>query len=489
MSNHERRPDALYLALDQGGHGSRAIVFDAQGQIQASASYAVAVQRMAGERVEQDPQELVDSLRRAAEDVVRSLGGRATQLASAGLATQRSSIVCWDRRNGRALSPVISWQDRRAHAWLDGLLADQGSTVELIHRATGLYPNAHFGASKLRWCLDHLPEVAAAHADGQLVCGPLASFLAYRLVEERPILVDPANAGRTVLWNLHAGDWDSELLRRFAVPSSILPRGAPSLSAFGHIKLAHGDLPLRLVTGDQSAALFAHGLPNERTAVVNVGTGAFVQRRTHRLPADAGRLLRGVVYQDSTQTDFVVEGTVNGAGSALKAWAAQQGIDEAAMPLDEWLAATLTPPLFINGVSGLGSPDWLATLPSRFVGEGEGSAQAVAIAESIVFLLQRNLEAMRAVLAPPTHIQISGGLSRVDGLCQRLADLAQCPVVRPAEVEASARGVAFLLAGRPSVWPAPGPDDRFTPRAYEALHDRYRRWTAAMNAAIAATRV
>ena len=216
--------DPLYLCLDQGGHASRALVFDRRGALQVSALREVEVREPRPGWVEQDPEELVASLPAVIANVIASLGARAGQIVNAGIATQRASLVCWDRHTGEALAPVISWQDWRASAWLDPFSAHASE----VHQRTGLRLSPHYGASKMRWCLDHLPAVAAARREGRLAMGPLASFLLFRLLEEKPFLADPANAARTLLWNLRALDWDPWLLELFGIPSETLPRCVPT---------------------------------------------------------------------------------------------------------------------------------------------------------------------------------------------------------------------------------------------------------------------
>jgi glycerol kinase len=196
MTNIAEQP--LYLCLDQGGHASRALVFDRRGAVRAQALVEVPTQQPGANRVEQDPDAVVDSLRLAAQQAVHALGNRAGDIAAAGLATQRSSIVCWERTTGAALSPVLSWQDRRAHDWLSRFSAH----AREIEDITGLRLSPHYGVSKLRWCLEHLPAVSSAWGSDRLAAGPLASFLAFRLLDERPLAVDPANAQRLLLANL-----------------------------------------------------------------------------------------------------------------------------------------------------------------------------------------------------------------------------------------------------------------------------------------------
>jgi glycerol kinase len=472
-------PAPFYLCLDQGGHASRALVFDARGEQQASALREVSVRSLAPDRVEQSPEELVSSLKAVIAEAVAALGERADDLVSAGIATQRSSIVCWDRYSGAALSPVISWQDRRAQAWLDQFSAD----TDEIHQRTGLMLSAHYGASKLRWCLDHLPEVAAAQRDGRLVMGPLASFLLFRLLDEKPLLADPANASRTLLWNLHTNDWEPWLLERFGIAAESLPRCVPTRHAFGTLRVNERRVPLRIATGDQSAALFSLGTALPTKAYINMGTGAFIQRVIDQAPAANG-LLTSLVYRDAERSVVVREGTVNGAAAALT-WAEQKcGLKNIDADLNGWLVREGELPVFLNGVSGLGAPFWVAAFESRWVGAGEPWQKICAVAESIVFLLQTNLERLRSFPPALTQLVVSGGLARHDGLCQRLADLSGLPVHRPAEHEATARGTAFLLAGFPETWPETKPGMTFAPSPNSALTRRYQRWLTQMNAAL-----
>ena len=467
--------DPLYLCLDQGGHASRALVFDRRGVVQASSLREVAVREPQPAWVEQDPEELVASLQTAMDAAVTSLGARAGQVVNAGIATQRSSIVCWDRQTGEALSPVISWQDRRARRWL-GQFSAQAPEV---HRRTGLMLSPHYGASKLRWCLDHLPAVATAQRAGRLAMGPLASFLLFRLLDEKPFVADPANAARTLLWNLRTLDWDPWLLELFGVPVEALPRCVPTHHGFGTLRVHEQRLPLTIATGDQSAALFALGAPAPDTVYVNLGTGAFMQRAFPQ-PPDVAGLLTSVVYRDEGRSYYVLEGTVNGAGAALR-WAEQEwGLEDVEAQLPGWLAREGDIPLFLNGVAGLGAPFWVADFPSRLIGSGEPWQKTCAVVESIVFLLQTNLERLRGLPPAPARIIATGGLARLDGLCQRLADLSGLPVHRPAEHEATARGTAYLLAGLPEAWPEEKPGVSFTPQPHPVLMRRYEKWHGEM---------
>jgi glycerol kinase len=395
------------------------------------------------------------------------------------MALQRSSVVCWDRTTGEALSPVLSWQDRRGEAWLAGFSAE----AERVRERTELPLSAHYGASKLRWCLDHLPPVGAALRDGPLALGPLSSFLVFRLLEERPFVAEPAGAGRTILWSPDLLDWDDELLELFGIPAASLPRCVPTRHAFGTLAAGGQGIPLTVVAGDQSATLFAWGPPREDTAYVNLGTGAFVQRFAGTRPKPLPGLLTGVAYLEGDDPAWSQEGTVNGAGSAIARVGGELGIDHPERELHALLERPVDPPLFLNGVSGLGSPYWVPDFPSRFEGSGDAAQRMVAVAESVVFLLQVNLRALGRRRPELRRTVVTGGLARLDGLCRRLASLSGLPVERPTDHEATARGAACLAAGLPAAWGARDAD-RFEPAKDSSLAERFGRWEEVMTSAL-----
>jgi len=471
---------SLILALDQGTHASRALVVDRSGRVLAQGARDIGLARPQADWAEQDGEEVVASIVDAAGQALRELGARKADVDCAGLASQRSNAVCWDRVSGRALSPIFSWQDRRAHAWIKSLEPAHGETV---HRKTGLYLSPHYGASKLRWALEHLPAVRAALEKGTLAWGPMASFLVFRLLKERPLLAEPQCAARTQLWNLQTRDWDPELLALFGLPAGFLPRSVPTCHAWGTLETAGISVPLTAVNGDQSAAVFAFGWPEEDCAYVNIGTSAFVQRALTRAPGYVPRQLTGIILADCDVTVYMVEGNVNGAGTALTWLERELGIADATAQLPAWLERGAPPPLFLNGIAGLGGPFWQADFASRFVGEGEPWQKAVAGGESMAFLLQANIDHMANYIPPARRMRVSGGVSRLDGLCRRLAAVSGLPVYRREDPEASARGIAYLAAGRPASWNTAPREQTFAPAGDAALLERYRRWLALMQEA------
>ncbi|HJS39260.1 MAG TPA: FGGY family carbohydrate kinase [Burkholderiales bacterium] len=468
---------SLALAIDQGTHASRALLVDASGRVLASGAREIALARPQPDWAEQDGEEIVASIFGA---IGEALGGRKGGIACAGLASQRSTVVCWDRLSGRTLSPVYSWQDRRAHAWISSLEAAHG---EAVHAKTGLYLSPHYGASKLRWALEHLSAVRDAREAGTLAWGPMASFLVFRLVKERTFAAEPQCAARTQLWNLQARDWDPALLELFGLPAGFLPASVPTIQAWGTLEAAGLQVPLTAVNGDQSAAVFAFGWPEEDCAYVNIGTSAFVQRALAQPPVHVPRQLTGIILADGDVTVSMVEGNVNGAGTALEWLEKELGIENVASRLPAWLERAGEAPLFLNGIAGLGGPFWQADFASRFVGEGEPWQQAVAVVESMAFLLQANIDHMESYVAPARRMRVSGGVSRLDGLCRRLAALSGLPVHRREDPEASARGIAYLALGRPAAWNTAASEDVFAPLPDDRLRERYRRWRALMREA------
>lgn len=472
-----KQPQADYtLVLDQGSQSSRAVVYDTNGEELHAAQVPVSTRRYSGERVEQDPAEIVTSLNTAITDAVSEIDP--ALITQAGLATQRSSMVCWNHVTGETLSPVISWQDRRAADWLAQFHAHSARVQQL----TGLRLSPHYGVSKIRWCLDNLPAVQRCHERGELTIGSLSSYLQYGLLDERPLCVDPANASRTLLYDYALMDWSDELLQLFGIPEAVLPACVPTSHHFGYLRTAGLKVPLSLTTGDQSAALFASGDVNPQTVYANLGTGAFVQRSSGNQVEALEGLLSSVVYQDDERTQYVVEGTVNGAGSALT-WVTgelQLGHQQVVDQLPEWLADTINPPLFLNGVSGLGAPWWVADFPTRFLGDGTAAEKVVATIESIVFLIQVNFEIMNPSNESVERWIISGGLANLDGVCQRLADLSGLPVVRPDINEGTSRGVWHLLNRRSNTRQPKYTTTVFEPQNNPGLLERYSRWRHAM---------
>lgn len=479
--------DNHILVIDQGTHATRALLFSPQGEILAQAEQTVALHRIDHEQVEQDAEEIVQSV----AYVLAQIGSLPADTVCA-LTTQRSTIVAWDKTSGAVLRPALSWQDRRAQPDLQKF----STHTREIKNITGLPLSAHYGAGKIRWLLAHNAKVQNAAQQNNLCIGPLASFLLWRLLATHPFCVDASNAHRMMLFDLQSSDWSDALLQIFQLEKKYLPTCLPLKHPYGVMQ--HNRLPLVAVCGDQTAAFHGLGPLASGTAVVNIGSGAFMLAACDKVITSTP-LLCGI-----RDGGWLLEGTVNGAGSALE-WAQQHWPMENLFDvLPQWLHEETTPPIFINTVGGLGSPWWCGGVEPYFVDaggatsvtptltldnrsrhcstsyipvvvppQGGGEEMYVAIIESIVFLLHHNLLAMQKHLAIDTLL-VSGGLSRLDGLCQKLANLSGCRVRRVEHFETTARGAAWLAAGQPAEWfEQPAPSHTFTPRPENGMNSRF----------------
>lgn len=478
----------MFLAIDQGGHSSRALIYDDRARLVSQGRREIRAERPASDRYEYDSERLRASIVEAMIEAVDRLGPRRRDVTAAGLATQRSNIVCWDRDSGAALSPVIAWQDHRARDQVRTLR----SSAPRIREITGLPVSAHYGASKLRWCLDHLSEVKAAQRDGRLAWGPMSSFLLFHLLKERPLWADPANAARTLLYDIDQCDWSPEMLALFGLPPEPLPRCVPTRHEYGILDLGGLNIPLVVATGDQAAALYAFGRPAHSTLHVTVGTGAFIQRAAGTRRCRSLRLLDSIVYCGGGHCRYAVEGTVNGAGGALDWLAGARGGEALAARLGEWLGQIDHPPLFLNGVAGLGTPYLKPEFNSRFIGGAGIAEQAVAVVESIIFLLQVNMEELARLDLSASNLRIGGGLARLNAFCQRLADLSGLSVQRPEGMETTGRGLAYLVCAAAAdktkadaYWQDTPGMETFAPRVDKALESRYHHWRATLEEAVA----
>ncbi len=458
-------PEPVALSIDQGTHATRTMLVDKNGHIRFSSFVEISLSSR-HDHVEQDPEELLASVTTTIQRAV-NYSPKIGPIMSAGLATQRSSIVAWDRRSGTPLTPVISWQDRRAADSLVKLLPK----AKKIKMHTGLPLSAHYGASKARWLLENVPIVKNAQKGGYLAWGPVSSFLLFHLLESSPWIVDHVNAQRTHLLNLQSLSWDPFMLDLFNIPSNLLPSLKPTGYDYGPLKICGS--PLAVVTGDQQAAFFSIGAPQATTAIINLGTGAFILLDTGENLYQHSTLLSGLSKTTQAHRHYLLEGTVNGAGAALtwaeKTWA----IPDVMKYLPAWLSDDIHPPVFINTVGGLGSPWWQPQMTPRLIGDGTAAERIVAVAESILFLIYANLSAITNVGIEISRLQVTGGLSAVDGLCQRLADLTGKEVYRPSEKEATARGVAWLAFGCPGTWPSPDLGHTFRPVRNKGLQNRF----------------
>lgn len=450
------------LAIDQGTHASRALLLDAGGTIVSRSLHQVALSRPAPDRAEQDAEKIVASVQAAVREVLHPLSlTQRNAIHACGITTQRSTVTAW-LPDGKPLYAAISWQDTRGARQTEKL----HSNSTQIRKISGLPLSAHYGASKLHWLYQQagkLPEMRF---------GPLASFLMQRLTNELSYAVDHSNAQRMQLFDIHALEWSQQLANWFDIPLDRLPPCCPVQHVYG--TLSDCNIPVTALCGDQNAAWYGAGRADDSTARVNLGSGAFILagQSGDTAPAD---LLSSIATSNGGHCEYLLEGTVNGAGSALQWLQTQWPEQYIRSSLPNWLEQVTDPPLFMNTVGGLGSPWWRQGPEPAFIPgneRGDVAKAAVAVAESILFLVQYNLDIIQQQQAV-TALRVSGGLSKLDALCQKLANLSKLPVQRSDDPEASARGIAWLAAGRPQNWQAVHEIQQFEPLADTSLGNRY----------------
>lgn len=469
------------LVIDQGGQSTRVAVFDSNGKIIAQEKSPCATQIIDiddhQQHIEQNPQEILQGILNSLEKIQLQLGNQVSNFKAAGFSGQGSSLLCWNNKTGEPLSPVLSWQDTRGKAYLDNIKM----THPQVQQLTGLRFSPHYGASKIRWCLDNLEPVKLAQQHNQLAIGPIVSFILWHLAG-RKNLVDPGHAQRTLLWNIRSANWDSQLLQLFSIPQSVLPECYLHQDNFGKIFLGNHPVDFRVCTRDQGASLFANAMPDKNTAYINIGTGAFIQRISQKKTPPEGLLISPLwISQNADDNLYAWEATVNGSAAAIPFIEQASGLKITPDTIEQALSISLgTQDYFINTQGGLGAPYWRTDIESQFSGLLSPLQQVTVWLESILFLLAINLQKMNSD-GSMTKIQLSGGFSQSDKFCQLLADLIRLPVSVNENPEASLQGIAYLTANRPVDWSCSSSQQCFLPAVQEGLlHKRFASWRLAL---------
>ena len=464
--------ERLSLLLDFGGQACHGQVVNQDGECIARAEHPNDT-REDGVRVELDGEAVVAGFGAVLASLDDALKAQDWQIERAALAVQRGSVIAWDRRTGRALSPMLSWRDRRTG---ETTSLDPDRT-EWVRQRTGLRWSPYAGAPKMRWMLEHLEPVRQAADEQRLAFGPAGSFLLARLLSNQSFCTDDSLAQRTLLWSRKTMDWDGQLLDNFGLERETLPQVCPSGFHYGCLNQLAGQPSLDLLIGDQNAVPFLTGQPDCDCLYVNLGTGGFVLRPVDRVP-DTDRFQLSLLSREGGGL-FALEGSIHGAATALN-WLADRSDGAFQVgQVDALCETSRQPPLFLNTLDGLGSPWWTdggGPVFEQADGDCDDSlaGRALAIIESIVFLVRANLEAMNQHLQAPKRIVLSGGLSRSQTLCRRLADSLGLPVQVLIGSEGTTMGAWCLLDQRhvlpETAWQS------LKPRPNLELELRYRQW-------------
>jgi glycerol kinase len=440
--------DSLILAIDNGTSSTKCLLVDDRGQVVGRGQAPVSLATPEPGWVEQDANEIWESVRRAAAEALDPATAR--RVVSIGLSTQRESCVIWDRRSGEALTPVLSWQDQRTESVCAALRAAGHGGV--IRRKSGLPLDPMFSAAKARWLLDRLPSGQARARAAEACIGTIDSFILSRFGGEA--MVEAGNASRTQLFDVVNARWDEELLSIFDVPIAAMPRVVASTGPFpaakGLAPLPDG-VPVGAVMADSHSALFAHGAFAPGPVKATHGTGSSVMGLVDRKAVrdgDAGA--PGVCLTLAWQIDaptLAFEGNIRSAGSTL-IWAAELlGVDTAELARLAATAADSRGVYLVPAFGGLGAPWWDASAVGLVSGVTFGVTRAPlarAALDSIAHQIADVLDAVRASGAPVDRLLVDGGPTRNDQLMQFEADMVGVPVERTDVAELSAMGVAHL---------------------------------------------
>jgi glycerol kinase len=490
------------LAVDQGTTSTRSIVFDAAAAPVASAQVEFPQLYPRPGWVEHDPEDIWASVRATARQALAAAGLGATDLAAIGIANQRETVVVWDRRSGRAIHNAIVWQDRRTAAACEAL--ERAGHGPLVAARTGLRLDPYFSATKLGWLLDHVAGARAAAEAGELAFGTIDSFLLWRLTDGAAHATDATNASRTLLFDIHRGAWDDELLALFRIPRAMLPEVRDSAAPFGTAAAAHlgAPVPVSGIAGDQQAALIGQACLRPGMVKSTYGTGCFLLLNTGaEAIASRHRLLTTIACQLGGVRSYALEGAIFVAGAAVQWLRDGLGLIASAAETGELAAASdpAQPVYLVPAFVGLGAPHWDNEAKALLVGMSRGTTRkelARAALESVAYQTRDLLAAMQADLGPDwsagTVIRVDGGMTASDWTMQFLADMVAAPVDRPASLETTALGAAYLAGLAAGLYPDPATfatrwsaERRFAPAMPAAEREaKYRGWQDALARAL-----
>jgi len=447
------------LAIDQGTTSTRAIAFDANARAVAIARRELEQHYPAPGWVEHNAEDIWrDTLATVREVLARSAVG-VESVAALGIANQRETAVIWERATGKPIHRAIVWQDRRTAAECARLKA-QGAEP-LVRSRTGLLLDPYFSGTKVAWLLDNVAGARARAERGELAFGTIDTFLLWHLTGGRVHATDVTNASRTLLFDIHAQRWDEELLRLIGVPRALLPEVRDSSEVYGMTEpaLFGRPLPIGGVAGDQQAALIGQACFTPGTAKSTYGTGCFLLLNTGESAlASANRLLTTPAYRIGGQTSYALEGSIFVAGAAVK-WLRDRlrvipnvtESDAIARRVPDDHGVYLVP-AFV----GLGAPHWQPEARGLICGltlDASGEHLTRAALESVAYQTLDLTHAMqRDGARAAAAIRVDGGMAANDWFCQFLADVLEARVERPAELETTALGAAFLAGLATGVW-------------------------------------
>ncbi|GAA6176228.1 glycerol kinase GlpK [Sulfitobacter pacificus] len=487
------------LAIDQGTTSSRALVFDADIKVAATAQQEFPQHFPHSGWVEHDPQNLWDTTVQTCRDAIAKAGLNATDITAIGITNQRETTVVWDAKTGDPIYNAIVWQDRRTADFCRSL-RDAGHDT-MITAKTGLLADPYFSGTKLKWILDNVEGARERAKNGELLFGTVDSFLIWKLTNGAAHVTDATNAARTLLYDIHNGRWSQTICDLFDIPMQMLPEVKDCAADFGVTAPEHigAALPILGVAGDQQAATIGQACFKPGMLKSTYGTGCFALLNTGDTPVkSSNRLLTTIAYQLEGKPTYALEGSIFVAGAVVQ-WLRDglQIIGNAAETQD--LAASADPQqnvIIVPAFTGLGAPYWNAECRGAVYGLSRNSGPAEfarAALESVGFQTRDLLEAMRADWqghGADATLRVDGGMSANNRAMQFLADIIDAPVDRPQVLETTAMGAAWLAGQRAGLYPDMqgfadnwAVEQTFTPdMSADLRQQRYDAWQRAVQA-------
>ena len=447
------------LSFDQGTTSSRAIIFDKKGAIIASAQKEFTQIFPQPGWVEHDANEIWSTQIGVAAEAISKAGLSVKEIAAIGITNQRETTVVWDKLTGIPVYNAIVWQDRRTADYCDLLKA--AGKAPMIQQKTGLIIDAYFSATKVKWILDNVVGARARADKGELLFGTIDSWLVWKLTNGQVHTTDVSNASRTMLFNIHALDWDFELLELFTIPASMLPVVKSSSEIYGYTQtvLTAQNIPIAGIAGDQQAALFGQQCTHPGMVKNTYGTGCFMLMNTGTKPVSStNNLLTTVAWQINGETHYALEGSVFIAGAVVQWLRDGLKIIRSAAEVETLaLQVSSTDGVYIvPAFAGLGAPYWNQHARGTIVGITRGTTDchiARAALESIAYQTMDLLKAMEADSGISIkELRVDGGATANNLLMQFQSDLLQTSVIRPTTTETTALGAAYLAGLAVGYW-------------------------------------
>lgn len=450
------------LAIDQGTTSSRGIIFDKDMKIVSVAQQEFDQHFPKSGWVEHVADDLWTTTVATAKGAIEKAGIDPSKVAGIGITNQRETTVVWDKRTGEAIHKAIVWQDRRTADMCEELKSDNFE-VELTEK-TGLLLDPYFSGTKVKWLLDNVEGARADAEAGHLLFGTVDSFLIWKFTGGKRHVTDATNAARTMLYNIRANEWDSDICAKFGIPMSMLPEVLDCAADFGiaSSEFLGADMPILGVAGDQQAATLGQACFEPGMLKSTYGTGCFALLNTgDTLVSSQNRLLGTIAYRLDGQTTYALEGSIFIAGAVVQ-WL-RDGLGIIAKAADTHPLAEKADPeqelYLVPAFTGIGAPHWDANARGAIYGLTRGSGPnefARAALESVGFQTRELLEAMQADwdgASGDAVLRVDGGMSASDWTMQFLSDIIDAPVDRPEVLETTALGVAWLAGMRAGVYP------------------------------------